>query len=117
MGHPPIPRARSMLGLAYHYNGEHQKADSIENELKLLATQSQAGNADYFITVYYSGIGDKEMAFYWLEKAYQSHNVELINLKDQPQFDSLHDDPRYWDLYEKVGFKAYDEYMKGKNEQ
>jgi len=117
LGNPPQPRVLAWLGLAYYYNGEHQKADSIENELKLMATQSQAGSPDYFITLYYSGIGDKEMAFYWLDKAYQDHNVELINLKIQPQFDSLRDDPRYRDLYEKVGFKAYDEYVARKNNE
>ena len=116
LGNPPQPRVLAWLGLAYYNNGEYQKADSIENELKLMATQSQAGSPNYFIAMYYSGIGDKEMAFYWLEKAYKSHSVELINLKIQPQFDSLRDDPRYWDLYEKVGFKAYDEYLASKSD-
>ena len=39
----------------------------------------------------------------------------MINLKNIV-FKILHDDPRYWDLYEKVGFKAFDEYMASKQE-
>ena len=35
-------------------------------------------------------------------------------LKVNPAFNSLKDDPRYWDLYERTGHKAYDDYMASK---
>jgi TolB-like protein/Tfp pilus assembly protein PilF len=111
LGNPVNPNVLAWMGSAYYLNGEVQKADSIKNELKGLTLQSEAGSPVYFMAVYYSGIGDKEKAFEWLDRAYQIHNLELINLKDQPQFHILQDDPRYLDLYEKIGFKAYDEYI------
>jgi adenylate cyclase len=51
----------------------------------------------------YARVGEKEWAFTWLEKAYQVHDPALANLKVDPRFDSLRDDPRYVDLLKKVG--------------
>jgi tetratricopeptide (TPR) repeat protein len=50
---------------------------------------------------FYAGLGDKDKAFFWLNRAYDDHG--LLFIKATPEFDSLHDDPRYADLLHRIG--------------
>jgi len=76
---------------------------------------SAVGSPAFFTGWYYSRIGEVDSAFYWLEKAYNNRSPEMPWLKADPAFNNLKDDDRYWDLYERTGHKAYDEYMASKN--
>ena len=49
----------------------------------------------------YAELGDKEKAFFWLNKAYDKH--ELLFIKSSPEYDGLHSDPRYADLLRRMG--------------
>jgi TolB-like protein/Tfp pilus assembly protein PilF len=51
----------------------------------------------------YLGMGDKELAFAWLEKAYLQHSNVLAALKVEPCYDFLRGDPRFLDLMRRVG--------------
>ncbi len=51
----------------------------------------------------YIGIGDKDEAFAWFEKAYADHSNLLTSLKVNPAFDPLRGDPRFQDLARRVG--------------
>jgi TolB-like protein/Tfp pilus assembly protein PilF len=41
------------------------------------------------------GLGDKEQAFFWLEKAYAEHSNMIVPLKVEPMYDPLRGDPRF----------------------
>jgi eukaryotic-like serine/threonine-protein kinase len=56
------------------------------------------------VAVNYAFLGDKDKAFYWLEKAYEQRAFEVVFLKGNPGFDTLHSDPRYADLLRRIGF-------------
>jgi len=56
-----------------------------------------------WIAVIELGLGDKNQAFDWLEKAYSDRSAWLVNLKVDPFFDSVKTDPRYGDLLRRVG--------------
>jgi hypothetical protein len=47
----------------------------------------------------------------WLEKAYENRSPEMPWMKADPMFDNLKGDDRYWNLNERVGFKACDDHM------
>ena len=51
----------------------------------------------------YIGLGDKEQAFAWLEKAFQERSNYLAYLKVFPILDPLRSDPRYADLVRRIG--------------
>jgi len=51
----------------------------------------------------YAQMGEIDLAFEWLEKAYEAHELEMIWLKSEPQFTNLHGDPRYEEMLDKVG--------------
>jgi TolB-like protein len=117
-GHPemPIPRFQAALALANEKTNQSQQAQTIVNQLIAKSDTTSVGSPAYFTGWYYSWIGELDSAFSWLEKAFNNHSPEMPWLKVDPAFNSLKDDDRYWDLYERTGHKAYDDYMASKNQ-
>jgi TolB-like protein len=62
-------------------------------------------NKPYYLTVCYSLLNEKEMAFEWLRKACEEHVSWIAWIKVDPGFDNLHDDARFSVFLEKVGLK------------
>lgn len=58
--------------------------------------------AAFPISGYYTFFGDKDSAFEWLEAAYQQHSGLLSGILLNPRMKSLHDDPRWRDLLERL---------------
>ena len=58
----------------------------------------------YFARLYVR-LGERDQAFVWLEKAADERNALAFEIKFDPTFDSLRDDPRFQDLLRRVGFK------------
>ena len=54
----------------------------------------------------YARIGEKDQAFFWLERAYQERSQWLTFLKVEPVWDSLRSDPRFTDLLRRVGLAS-----------
>ena len=50
----------------------------------------------------YTGMGDREHAFEWLEKAYGQRANILLRLRVDPAFDSLRGDPRFQNFLARV---------------
>ena len=57
----------------------------------------------YFIAVIYSGLGEKNQAFHWLELAYQERHPYMVLLNVEPVFDPLRSDLRFAELARRVG--------------
>ena len=54
--------------------------------------------AFYTIARYSAVLGDKEIAFHWLEQARKDHHPWLVGVNVDPQFERLRDDPRFAEL-------------------
>jgi tetratricopeptide (TPR) repeat protein len=52
----------------------------------------------YNVAIAYGAIGDKHRALEWLERAYQEHNPDLIELAREPSFASLRSDAKFREL-------------------
>jgi serine/threonine-protein kinase len=50
------------------------------------------------------GLGQKDRALEWIEKAYQNREEMMVFLKVDPQWDSLRPDPRFQNLLHRLGF-------------
>jgi TolB-like protein/DNA-binding winged helix-turn-helix (wHTH) protein len=55
------------------------------------------------IAVRYAQAGDRDLAFQWLERAYESHTRDLVFLNVEPHFDPIRSDPRFKAFVRKVG--------------
>jgi tetratricopeptide (TPR) repeat protein len=51
--------------------------------------------------------GNKDKAFEWLEKSFQNHERWFVNLKFDPQFESLRNDPRFAELVRKANMEPF----------
>jgi hypothetical protein len=51
----------------------------------------------------YGGLGEKEQALDWLEKAYEYHDLILPGLKHDPTWGLLRSEPRFIELLRKAG--------------
>jgi hypothetical protein len=61
------------------------------------------GGYESYLAILHAGLGEKDQAFAWLERAYQRHEWGLIYLRVSPFFDPLRSDPRFTQLLKKVG--------------
>jgi predicted Zn-dependent protease len=51
----------------------------------------------------YTLLGQKDEAFAWLEKSFDERHPSIVQLKINPEFDSLRDDPRFDGMVRRVG--------------
>ncbi len=93
--------ALGILGLAYGLAGRKAEANKVLHEL-LKLNESRYVTPAALVNVYI-GLGDKDEAFVWLEKAYQERSNFLGYLKVFPIVDPLRSDPRFADLIRRVG--------------
>jgi hypothetical protein len=50
----------------------------------------------------YVGLGEKQQALIWLEKAYAQRSDELVSLKVNPVYDPLRGEPRFQELLRRL---------------
>jgi class 3 adenylate cyclase/TolB-like protein len=65
-----------------------------------------SGSPAWFIALYYCHIKDYENAFEWLQKSYDRHEVEMTWFREEPLLIPIRNDPRYKELYLKIGFSG-----------
>ncbi|HEY7159656.1 MAG TPA: tetratricopeptide repeat protein, partial [Acidobacteriota bacterium] len=91
------------LGHLYATLGKTNDAQRIIRELSELSTQIYV--PAYDTAIVYTGLGDKDQAFEWLQKAYDERSSSMICLKADPRLIPLRSDPRYLELVTRVGLK------------
>jgi tetratricopeptide (TPR) repeat protein len=92
------------LAHAYAVSGRRGEAQKIVGELMERSKQSYV--SPYGIATIYVGLGEKDQAFIWLQKAYQERTWDLVYLKVDPKLDSLRADPRLTDLLRQLGLTS-----------
>jgi TolB-like protein/Flp pilus assembly protein TadD len=95
------PDSLGHLGNAYARAG--QVASAHKSIAKLEDNVAKDGVGRYEIALVFTGLGEKQEAFKWLEEAYNAHDVGLVYLKIDPCLDPLRSDPRFDDLLRRVG--------------
>jgi len=90
------------LGHAYAVAGRKTEARAVLRELTGLSRRRYL--EPDLVALIHVGLGEREEAFRWLERAYEERAVKMVLLKVEPAFDPLRDDPRFADLLRRVGF-------------
>jgi eukaryotic-like serine/threonine-protein kinase len=92
---------KAELGNAYAVAGKKTEALAILHELLQMSAQRYV--SPYSIALVYVGLGDRDQAFQWLDKAYDEHSVRLINIAVHPRLTGLRSDPRFAALVKRIG--------------
>ena len=89
------------LGHAYAISHQDTEARKILDELKERSQQTYVQPS--LIAMIYTGLGQKDEAFDWLQKAYEDRAAGLLYLKVDPAFDNVRSDARFTDLMRRLG--------------
>ena len=88
------PEMIAALGHAYAVSGNQAEAGKILRDLTD-RPQQQRYVSPYSIALIYAGLGDKQRAFEWLDRAYQERDESFIHLRVDPRLDDLRPDPQF----------------------
>ncbi len=96
------PEIWSGLGHAYALSGNRIEAQRVLDYLKELSVHSYV--APYDFAVIYAGLGEKDQAVAWLNRAYAERSYYMpVYLTTDARLDGLRSDPRFADLLRRVG--------------
>jgi tetratricopeptide (TPR) repeat protein len=95
------PEVVASLGHAYAVAGRTSDAQKVLADLDEIARDRYV--LPYFRAAVYTGLGDKDQAFAWLERAFEERHPGLVLVNIDPRFDSLRSDPRFADLIRRLG--------------
>ena len=99
--------ATSGIARAYALAGQRRKSEAVLRDMLRGAKNREALALQ--LAVVYAAQGENDQAFAWLEKAYQNRDGGLILFNAGLEFQSLHLDPRFDDLAQRVGLPRNDE--------
>ena len=94
------PSALGVLGRCYALAGRKVEANKTLDELLELSRRRYV--TPVAMVHVYIGLGDKDRAFAWLEKAYRERSNLMAFLKVEPMADLLRSDPRFDDLLRRM---------------
>jgi len=91
------------LGYAYAVAGSRTEAGKVLDRLNTRSKQKYVSPVDWAII--YTGLGEKNKAFQWLEKGYEDRSLTAWSIKVEPVFDPLRSDPRFQDLLRRMNLQ------------
>lgn len=97
--------ASAALANAYAVLGRRTEAEQILRDLQNRPRDKEA--SPYILATIYAGLGEKDKAIQFLEKASNEKSLEISwHLKADPRIDNLRADPRFQTLERRMGFPA-----------
>lgn len=90
------------LGYAYAISGRRLEALKVLDQLQNLAV-GRHYVSPLHIALVFNGLGEREEAITWLEKAYEGRDEYLVYLNVYPEFQNLHSDKRFQALERQIG--------------
>ena len=85
-------------------SGNRAEAQKTLDHLKELSAHTWV--APYNVAVIYAGLGEKDQAFDWLDRAYKDRSYYLAEyLPTDARLDNLRSDPRFAVLLRKTGLE------------
>jgi TolB-like protein/DNA-binding winged helix-turn-helix (wHTH) protein/Flp pilus assembly protein TadD len=88
------------LGYAYAVLGRRGDARGVLADLRRRAAESYVSGLE--IALVHAGLGDRDEAFLWLDKAFADRSPMLSGVRVDPKLASLHDDARFADLLKRM---------------
>ncbi len=98
---PKCPDFAAKHSHVYAVAGKRPEALGIIKELE--ARYARGDAMGFMLAGVYAGLGEKDLAFAWLEKDFQSRVVNLQVIRHRQAFEPLWGDERYKDLLRRMG--------------
>ena len=91
----PTGRARPLAAVGYVYAACGDKAKARQILEDVMSKRSKWHNLSYSIAAIHTALEEKDEAFKWLQQAVDEHTHDIIELKTDPRFEPLRQDPRF----------------------
>ena len=88
------------LGHALGVSGARAEGQKVLEEMLSLSQRRYV--PPEYIAIVYEGLGEREQALQWFDKAYAEHSVNGWMLPD-PQLDSIRTEPRFKEILRRMG--------------
>jgi len=89
------------LGWIYAVADRRGEALRILDQFKQISSRAYV---DYYqVALIYSGLGNTDAAFQYLEKGYEERSGSMVFIKPDPFWHNIRSDPRYRDLLRRMG--------------
>ncbi len=95
------PGGTAAFGYTYGRMGRAREARQQLTALREEAKQTFV--PAYYVALLYTGLGEKDEAFRWLDRAYEERSGFLMEIHADPMFDLLRGDPRFRALTTRLG--------------
>jgi TolB-like protein/Tfp pilus assembly protein PilF len=92
--------------LAQAYAAEGRREDALQLLEELNERAGQHYVSPYAFALIHTGLGNKDQAFAWLNRAYDERASTLPFLKTNPVLASLHSDPRFHTLLRRMNLES-----------
>jgi TolB-like protein len=96
----PYPLA--VLASIYGLQGRNDEAEALITALKETARHRYVSG--FFFAEAYVGLGQRDQAVTWLERAYEEHDQWMVFANSYPGLDRLHSEPRFQALLRRMNF-------------
>ncbi len=101
IGTGEMPLMEAALGLAYAVSGKKGLTAKLAEQFKAAAKKRYIPPT--YFGMLFAGLGDRDKALEWLEKAFQERADGLTWLNVEPMLDEVRNDPRFQDLIRRIG--------------
>jgi tetratricopeptide (TPR) repeat protein len=98
------PEYLSTLGYTYALSGRRAEARKTLKQLEQLSKRRYV--SPYDIAQVYVGLGEKDNAFDWLQKALADRSYELLFLRIDERMAAMRSDPRFQDLIRRLNLPS-----------
>ncbi len=99
---PDSPELKAQLAHALALSGNRREALQLLEEVRGSSQQEYVSPFD--VAMIHLGLGEKEKAIDWLEKALAEHSYQMSSIKVEPRLDSLRSEPRFEKIMEAMKF-------------
>ncbi len=99
-----MPLMDAALGLAYAVSGKKGLTAKLADQFKAAAKKRYIPPT--YFGMLFAGLGDKDKALEWLEKAFEERADGLTWLNVEPMLDDLRSETRFQDLVRRIGLPA-----------
>lgn len=101
-----LPIGAAIIACTRALAGDKTGAEEALSRLQELADSGETYVPAFAFALIHTGLGNREKALDWLEKAYQERFIWMVYLNVDPVFDSLRDEPRFRQLIKRLRFPA-----------
>ena len=98
----PNSKMTSLRGYILARQGRRREAEAVLTTLEAIARERYV--PPYALALVHAGLGQRDLAFAWLGRAYAAHDVHLTWLPQDAKWDPFRDDPRFRELLERCNF-------------